>query len=357
MSVVATSDGVPLRPLKEGMVEVARDVRRWWYWYPWRRLVQALPHPARVQVARLLGTLFYLSSPSWRALTQEELRASFQGRPASHSLARLSLWAAQQYYLGQLEVFTYPRLTPRDMEAYFPLEGQEYLDAAQETGRGVMVLLSHLGANQMIMPALGFRGYRVNQISRAAKAENDEYQGRHLSPLFRKIINLQRAYEESLPARHIDVSRGLRQVFRKLKANELVALAGDGRYGIEWTPHTFLGRPATFSPGPWLIAHRTGALLLPIFVLRPQSGCRYRVIIESPLSLPYGADSETFLQAGLDAYVHRLETYFYRYPWQYAPFLYLARRYTRNRVNQFFQDYPADSPAAGPPVAQCTGKS
>ena len=78
------------------------------------------------------------------------------------------------------------------MEDYFPLEGQEYLDAAQNSGRGVMILLSHLGANQMIMPALGFRGYRVNQISRAAQAENDEYQGRHLSPLFRKIINLQR---------------------------------------------------------------------------------------------------------------------------------------------------------------------
>ena len=75
-------------------------------------------------------------------------------------------------------------------------------------------------------------------------------------------------------------------------------VAGDGRYGTEWTPHTFLGRPATFSPGPWLIAHRTGALLLPTFVLRPQHGCKYRVIIETPLSLPYGADAETFLQAG-----------------------------------------------------------
>jgi lauroyl/myristoyl acyltransferase len=340
MAVDAISPGTPLGTLINSLVEVARDTRRWWYWYPWRRLVQALPPTARLRTAWGLGTLFYLASPSWRALTQAELRASFQGRPVSHSFTRLSLWAAQQYYQGQLEVFTYPRLTLRDMEECYPLDGQEHLDAARDSGRGVMILLSHLGANQMIMPALGFRGYRINQISRAAQAENDEYQGRHLSPLFRKIINLQRSYEESLPAQHLDVTRGPRQVFRKLKANEIVAVAGDGRYGTEWRPHTFLGRPATFSPGPWLIAHRTGAPLLPTFVLRPQRGCRCQVIIEPPLALPYETDSEAFLQAGLDAYVHRLESYFYRYPWQYVPFLYLARRYTRNRVNQFFQDYP-----------------
>lgn len=341
MLVVATSPGTPPRDLHSDLVEVARDTWRWWYWYPWRRLVQTFPHPARLQTARFLGTLFYLSSSRWRALSQAELRASFRGRPTPQPLSRLSLWAAQQYSTAQLELFTYPRLTPRDMEGYFPLEGQEHLDAARDRGRGVMILLSHLGANQMIMPALGFRGYRINQISRAAHAENDEYQGRRLSPVFRRIIDLQRVYEESLPARHIDVARGLRQVFRKLKDNEIVAVAGDGRFGTEWAPHTFLGRPATFSPGPWLIAHRTGAALLPTFVLRPQRGFTYRVIIEPPLDLPDGADAGTFLKAGLDAYVHRLETYFYRYPWQYATFLYLARRYTHNRENQFFMDYPA----------------
>jgi phosphatidylinositol dimannoside acyltransferase len=341
MAVDAISHGTLRRTLRNSLVELGRDTWRWWYWYPWRRLVQALPAPARLQTARSLGTLFYLSSPRWRTLAQEELRASFQTRPAAPSLTRLSLWGAQQYYQGQLELFTYPRLTPGDMERYFPLQGQEHLDAAREHGRGVMILLSHLGANQMIMPALGFRGYQVNQISRAAQEDNDEYQGRRLSPLFRKIINLQRSYEESLPAQHLDVSRGPRQVLRKLKANEIVAVAGDGRYGAEWTPHTFLGRPATFSPGPWLIAHRTGALLLPTFVLRPQRGCRYQVIIEPPLALPYRADAASFVQAGLDAYVPRLESYFYRYPWQYVPFLYLARLYTRNRLNQFFQDYPA----------------
>lgn len=323
-------------------MDAARDARRWWHWYPWRRLVQGLSHPARLQAGRILGASYYVASPGWRALAQAELDACFQDRPTSYPMTRVSLWGAQQYSQAQLELFTYPCLTLRDMENYFPLEGRGHLDAALKSGRGVMILLSHLGANQMIMPALGFRGYRLNQISRPAQADNDEYQGRHLSPLFLKIINLQRAYEESLPAQHIDVTRGLRQVFRKLKANEIVAVAGDGRYGNEWVPHNFLGRPATFSPGPWLIAHRTGALLMPTFVLRPQQGCNYRVIMEPPLTLPYRADAETFLQAGLDAYVHRVETYFYQYPWQYVPFLYLARRYTRNRVNQFFQDYPAD---------------
>ncbi len=331
------------RSVLHDLMEGARDLRRWWYWYPWRRLVQALPHPARLQTARLLGLLYYSVSPGWRSLTEAELQVSFQGRPAPQPWPRLSLWGAQQYYTAQVELFSYPCLTTRDMEEYFPVQGRHHLEAALKNGRGAMILLSHLGANQMIMPALGFRGYSLHQISRPAHVDNDEYQGRYLSPMFRKIIDLQRAYEESLPVRHIDVTRGLRQVFRQLKANQIVAVAGDGRYGTEWTPHSFLGRPATFSPGPWLIAHRTGAPLLPTFVLRPQHDFRYRVIIEPPVDLPYGADAETFLKAGLDAYVPRLETYFYQYPWQYVPFLYLARRYTLNRENQFFQDYPPEA--------------
>lgn len=323
------------------LIQMGIDAQRWVYWYPWRRLMQSVGHPIRIKMARALGAFYYLSSANWRSLTQQELRLCFQSRPFSNSPAVVSLKAAQHYYLGKLEVFTYPLLNPQEMQKFFPLQGQEHLNAALSHGRGVMILLSHLGANQMIMPALGFRGYEINQVSRAAQAENDEYQGLYLSSLFRKIIQLQRSYEESLPARHIDVASGLRRVFRKLKANEIVAVAVDGRYGTEWVPHTFLGRPATFSPGPWLIAHRIKALLVPIFVLRPESGVRYQVIIEPPLTLPYEAEEQIFLQRGLDAYIYLLESYFYQYPWQYTPFLYLARRYTINRVNQFFQDYPA----------------
>jgi lauroyl/myristoyl acyltransferase len=343
MEMTTDSTSVTTRSLAWDLVELARDGRRWCYWYPWRRLVQALPHPARLATARFLGSLFSWLSPGWRAVTLAELAASFQHRPPPETFSRLSQWGARQFYLAKLEVFAYPCLQPAEMEKYFPLEGQKHLDAAQGQGRGVLILLSHLGANQMIMPALGFRGYQINQISRPARPDNDEYAGRRLSPWLLKIINLQRSYEESLPARHIDVTRGLLPAFRQLKANGIVAVAGDGRYGSDWTPHAFLGRPATFSPGPWLIAHRTGAPMLPTFVLRPNRGSRYRVIIEPPLMLPYGAALEEFLAAGLQAYTDRVEEYFYRYPWQYVPFLYLARRYTKGRENQFFLDYPGSA--------------
>jgi phosphatidylinositol dimannoside acyltransferase len=330
----------------QALTEVVRDGYRWCYWFPWRRLVQAMSIPARLAAARSLGSLYYFSSPGWRALSKAEILASFQEPPASQAISRLSLRGARQYFQTQLEVFAYPCLTPAEMEKYFPINGRQNLDAALNQGRGVLILLSHLGANQMIMPALGFRGYRIHQISRAAQAGNDEYLGRRLSPCLLKVIELQRSFEESLPAQHIDVSRGLRPVLRQLKANGVVAVAGDGRYGSDWTPHRFLGRPATFSPGPWLIAHRTGAPLLFTFVLRPYRGSTYQVIIEPPLPLPYGAGAKEFLAAGLEVYTRRLEEYFSRYPCQYLPFLYLARRYTQGRDNQFFLDYASGGQGA-----------
>jgi len=328
-----------IRAPVQAVADLVRDGYRWCYWFPWRRLIQAMPIPARLAAARTLGSLFYFSSPGWRALTRAEILASFREPLNPQAISRLSLRGARQYFQTQLEVFAYPCLTSAEMEQYFPIKGRQNLDAALNRGRGVLILLSHLGANQMIMPALGFRGYRLHQISRAAQASNDEYRGRRLSPCLLKVIELQRSYEEALPAQHIDVSRGLRPVLRQLKANGIVAVAGDGRYGSDWTPHRFLGRPATFSPGPWLIAHRTGAPLLPTFVLRPHRSSTYQVIIEPPLPLPYGVEAEEFLSAGLKVYTRRLEEYFARYPCQYLPFLYLARRYTQGRDNQFFLDY------------------
>lgn len=334
------------RAFLQAFAELVRDGYRWCYWFPWRRLVQAMPIPVRLAAARILGSLFYFLSPGWRAITKSEIPASFPEPPGPQAISHLSLRGARQYFQAQLEVFAYPCLTPTEMGKYCPINGRQNLDAALHEGRGVLILLSHLGANQMIMPALGFQGYPIHQISRPAQADNDEYVGRRLSPCLLKVINLQRAYEEALPAQHIDVTRGLRPVFRQLKANGIVAVAGDGRYGSDWTPHRFLGRPATFSPGPWLIAHRTGAPMLPTFVLRPDRGAIYQVIIEPPLPLPYGATAAEFLAAGLQVYTRRLEQYFYRYPCQYVPFLYLARRYTQGRDNQFFLDYASGGQGA-----------
>ncbi len=324
------------------MAELLKEGARWCYWYPWRSMVQRMSHPGRLAAARLLGRIYYRSSSKWRNVTLSELKAcSSADRNGSWlSLEEISRRGAEQFYQTQAEVFSYPCLQPADARKYFPVTGSEHLDAALRQGRGALILLSHIGANQMIMPALGFRGYQIFQLSRPAHVDNDEYAGQRLSSVLVKIINMQRAYEEALPAKHIDVTKGLLPVFRRLKANGIVALAGDGRYGNEWTPHTFLGRPATFSPGLWLIAHRTGAPVLPTFMLRPEGGTAYQMTIEAPLKLPYGGGEDEFLAVGLKSYISRLEDYFYRYPWQYMPFLFLARCYTKGHRNRFFLDYP-----------------
>ncbi|MDY0041864.1 MAG: lysophospholipid acyltransferase family protein [Desulforhabdus sp.] len=320
------------------LVEIGKESLRWIYWFPWRRVVQSMPHWMRLATAGFVGNLFYHLSSAWRHITFLELKAIFGESQSAHWLDRVSRLGAQQYFKAQFELFAYPRLGASDACKLFQIEGQEYLDQVLRKGQGAVMLLSHLGANQMIMPALGFRGYHIYQLSRPARPENDEYAGRRLNRLFIDIIRLQRTYEESLPATHIDATRGLLRVFRCLKANQIVAIAGDGRYGTGWITAPFLQRLATFSQVPWLVAHRTGTPILPVFVIRADYGYKYKVIIDPPDAVE-GQSPGEFIATGLSSYIQRTEDYFYKYPCQYVPYLYLARLYTEGRKNQFFLDY------------------
>ena len=76
----------------------------------------------------------------------------------------------------------------------------------------------------------------------------------------------------------------------------------------------FFGKPASTYIGPLILARRTGAALLPAFLIR-QPDLSYRLIIHPPLSSP--ASSRDYTRV-LEEYNRLLESYIRRYPEQYS---------------------------------------
>lgn len=204
------------------------------------------------------------------------------------------------------------------------VEGLSYLDAALLKG-GVILLHLHFGAMQMVLPALGHRGYPIAQIgeSRLKLLDNPH---RERSALLHSILVKQQAFEESLPAPffYIDEGASLRKTVKWLRKNKIVDIAADGRQGKNWLASCFLQRSAYFPDGPFRLARMTQSTILPCFMIR-QRDDTLKLVVAPPLSQSGGEEGcgpERQLQEFLDL----AEEYVARYPSHYCKRLWVMAR-------------------------------
>jgi KDO2-lipid IV(A) lauroyltransferase len=101
----------------------------------------------------------------------------------------------------------------------------------------------------------------------------------------------------------------MRPVFTWLREGKAVMVTGDGtgtrqRLGRQRAV-AFLGRTLSFPQGPALLAHKTGAHLLPLCILPgPDAATPWRVVLEPPLLEP-GQEADAGDAA--QAFARRLE--------------------------------------------------
>jgi KDO2-lipid IV(A) lauroyltransferase len=190
-----------------------------------------------------------------------------------------------------------------------------------------MLLFAHFGANQMVMPAVGYRGYKMSQLSAPATVWT-KILGKEQNLIERKTMEIKWRCELSLPVRHINIFGSLKEAFLCLRRNEILGVAIDGGGGKERAAVEFLGKTALFSTGSAEIALRTGCNVLPTFVIRNSKGYN-TMIIEKPIPHPGSKpdtkidrrDRERAIAELIRAFVERLEPYVLRYPCHYLDFL------------------------------------
>ncbi len=219
--------------------------------------------------------------------------------------------------------FVYPRLTERNICRVITTEGTELLDRALEGGNGVILLLAHFGANQLCMPALGYAGYRINQL---AGAPEDWHKLTRVVPrkIERKIFDVRFRLESHLPVNFIFVRSTMRPALECLRRGEILIMAFDGRAGTQWLETRFFRRKLNISTGPFSLSRISGAPILPLFVIRRPSGgflCRIEPAIEK---IPADSGRKGLSKAARE-FASILERYVKIYPCHYIQLLAEAR--------------------------------
>lgn len=302
-------------------------------WYPLRGIVAYLPLSVTAAIGKAGGYLLYAMSREKRRFMADEFRLSVPSASAPE-ITRFVRGSFVNYCLSEIEVLLYPSLNREFIDRVFVIEGRDHLDAALAKGKGVLLFQAHFGAFQMTMPAIGYLGYSMNQISASAAVWKEGVD----SHAHRKMFDIKAKCEYALPVKHISVRGSLRPVFNALKRNEIVGITVDGGGGKKVVPLRFLGRQAFFLTGSADLAVSTGAVVIPAFITTGP-GLRHRLILHPPLSFEAGSDKDESRTGILREFTALLETYVRRHPDHYGYTLGLRRHRAPFDVHPFFADY------------------
>jgi KDO2-lipid IV(A) lauroyltransferase len=314
-----------------------KDILIWTYWYPFRFLVQGMPLGWAYLLARALGGLMYRFSRRRKEAIGRELRDLPDRSPGDADFEKAVSEAFRVFVFNEVEVMLYPRLNRGNIHSVVRFSGLQNLDRALEGGKGAMLLFAHFGSNQMIMPAVGYSGYNMCQLSAPATVWKDVLKSKRFSPIEEKALQIRWALELSLPVRHINIFGSLKEAFKCLGRNEVLGVAVDGGGGRDRVEVDFLGRRALFSAGAMEIAIRTGCAVLPTFMLRDEKGTN-TLLIEPPLLMGRDGDPADFVRSALQRFVEELEKFVLKYPGHYLNYLSLRRFMADQGDSPFFLD-------------------
>ncbi len=261
---------------------LARDVMRLLVWYPLRWLLVALPVRAGLGVLRAMGDLHYTFSRGGKALILENLRRLRP--PGTEPDERRDRAAVREYfrnhYIDRLLIFIFPKFDLKAVGRFVEITGLEHLDRALGQGRGAILVHGHFGPVHLPLVVLARLGYRMKQIGLPSD-EGLSWVGKNVA------FRLRLEYEGRMPAEIIHAESFLRPAFTWLKENGILMVTGDGsgtdkRVGRHFLC-SFFNQPLLFPLGPFLLAGKTGAAILPVFIT-PGERKAYRIVIEEPIA-------------------------------------------------------------------------
>ena len=319
------------------MIDFVKDIVKFMLWFPLRWTLPLFPLNAVYFIGNIGGNIHLRFSGNLRKAMHEELSIIFSGKYSDEEKKSVIRRTYKIMAKNQLEVLQFRSLTERKTKRIIRVEGLEKIDLALSNGKGVVLLIAHFGANKLVMPALGFRGYRINQVA-GKPTEWIRIMGDEISPVSKKIFELEIKNEQCLPANFIYVFKSMKPIFRYLKNNEIVCMAIDGGGGTKKEEINFLGRKAMVSAGPFRIAQKTEAAILPAFVVRQQDDT-HRLIIEDPIEAEPNLTEEENNVNNLQKFMKILEEYVGQYPCHYAFRLARARLLCRKDQVPLFKDY------------------
>ncbi len=282
-------------------------------------LVPRLPEGWIVPIGAGLGRAFYYLVGKYRRIAIRNLRYAFGDQPSEAELKKIYRDCLEDIGKNFMEVMYCFGLSAAQIKQKIALSGSEHLDKALAEGRGVIAFSAHVGNFILIGPRLIAEGYPFSVVARDPK-------NARIAQLFRDMR--QRFGIGSIPDK--PKKECIMQSLRCLRDNGVLFLQIDQNADATDPWVDFFGWLVPTFKGPVVFSLRTGALVLPFFMIRQRDN-RLKLVIEPPISLLKADDKEEEIKQNVALLTKVTEQHIRKYPEQWW---WLHRRWKKAKKAQ-----------------------
>jgi len=234
------------------------------------------------RLGTFLGDLTYLLPLRLRRVALSNLRRAYpQFSPAE--IRRLCRSNLRLFGKNLVEFLHSPCLSREDIRSRVKLQGLEFLHGAFKQGKGVICLTAHFGNWEWMGARITADGFPLAVIARP-----------HDDPATSAFIDSIRIHNGLKVIPRHDV----RAALRSLRRQEILAVLADQHAGKAGIPVPFFGRPASTFPGIAALALRSGAPIIPCFIVRMPDNTHVATICP-PVQLISGDDTQETIRANV----------------------------------------------------------
>ena len=265
-----------------------------------------LPPKILIFIAKILGILVFHLFKRYRERVIGNLSMVFGMEKDLNEMTRLAKEVFFHFTLTSLEII-YMIATPfKQFLMDIEIKGRDHLDAALALGNGVIALGAHLGSFPLLGTRLAAEGYLFNVIVNEGK----------FPKLMKRMESYRRQFgQKSFPPK--PATAAIKKSLNSLYRNEILYLIADEQQRRGGIPVPFFGQRAFTPPGPAILSLKTGAPILPMFLLR-ENGIPQTLIIGNPIEIERTSDDKKDTEILTAKFTKVIEEAVRQYPSQWA---------------------------------------
>jgi len=263
-----------------------------------------LPLKIAYKIAVSLSDLHYIFAFGDRRIAKDNLKVIFPQK-SDREIKRIRIRMFRNFAKYLVDFFRFSKLDINYIKKNIKVENIHYIDEVLSKGKGAIVVTAHLGNWELGGVVIALLGYPFWVVA--------------LPHNHRKVNDFFNFQRESKNIKVIPLGRAVRQSLDILEKNRVLALVGDRDFSEKGIVLDFFARPTIFPQGPAALSLKTGAKIIPGFMLRNE-GDSFTLKFEKPLDFVFTGDKDNDLKGLTGQYKNIFQDYIRRYPDQWYVF-------------------------------------
>lgn len=269
-------------------------------------IVRRFPLKISFKIARFFSGLQYYFSPRDRKAVYNNLRVILKTPDRLKILTKEVFLNFGQYLV---EFFGVPGLVDQEyIKKNVVIEHLERINEVLKKGKGAIIVTAHIGNWELGGIFLGMLGYSLVAVALPHKERpvND-------------IFNRQRVLKGITV---VPTNIAIRRCISTLRHNGIIALVAERDFGPNGEVLDFLGRKVLIPKGPAVFSYKTGAAIVPMFLIR-EGKQQFRLSVSEPIypeRIVKGEVDRNLLKGLMKRYITVIEDKIRQYPSQWMMF-------------------------------------